>query len=168
MILTIFESIFVEICYEKSWIFKKRYFFKNSMFKHSYRDGVDPLRSALKKESRYRKFHRIPSKSNLFRAKSMFYSEFARWLFFARGAPIPLPRGDLPPHVFLPRPRSSDPTGRGWRATPRKQQHQRHDDVAQGVPCHQRVQGSSVNPFGYPPLSDIGPSKGIRERGIYT
>ena len=26
------------------------YFFKNSMFKHSYRDGVDPLRSALKKK----------------------------------------------------------------------------------------------------------------------
>ena len=35
------------------------------------------------------------------------------------------------------------------------QQQQRHDDVVQGVPCHHRVQGSSVNPFGYPPLSDI-------------
>ena len=23
-----------------------------------------------------------------------------------------------------------------------------------GVPCHHRAQGSSVNPFGYPPLSD--------------
>ena len=50
MILTIFEAIFVEICNETSRIFKKLYFFKNSMFKHSYRDGVDPLRSALKKE----------------------------------------------------------------------------------------------------------------------
>ena len=24
-----------------------------------------------------------------------------------------------------------------------------------GVPCHHRAQGSSVNPFGYPPLSDV-------------
>ena len=120
MMLTMFESIFVEICNEKSWIFKKLYFFKNSMFKHSYRDGVDPLRSALKKESPYRKFHRIPSKSNLFRAKSMFYSEFARWLFYIF---CPLPRGDLTPHVFLPRSRWSDPTGRGRRGTARKQQH---------------------------------------------
>ena len=133
--------------------FKRLYLFKNSMFKHSYRDGVDPLRSALKKESPYRKFHWIPSKSNLFRAKSMFYSEFARWLFCIF---CPLPRGDLPPHVFLPRPRWSDPTGRGRRGTTRKQQqHQRHDGVAQRPRCHHRAQGSSVNPFGYPPLSDM-------------
>ena len=25
-----------------------------------------------------------------------------------------------------------------------------------GAPCHHRAQGSSVNPFGYPPLSDLG------------
>ena len=24
-----------------------------------------------------------------------------------------------------------------------------------GAPCHHRAQGSSVNPFGYPPLSDM-------------
>ena len=36
-----------------------------------------------------------------------------------------------------------------------QQQQQRHDDVVQGVPCHHRAQGSSVNPFGYPPLSDL-------------
>ena len=33
---------------------------------------------------------------------------------------------------------------------------QRHDGVAQRPRCHHRVQGSSVNPFGYPPLSDFG------------
>ena len=42
---------------------------------------------------------------------------------FDGGTPCPLPRGDLPPHVFLPRSRSSDPTGRGRSGTPRKQQH---------------------------------------------
>ena len=31
----------------------------------------------------------------------------------------------------------------------------------QGFPCHHRAQGSLVNPFGYPPLSDIGPASGI-------
>ena len=125
------------------------------MFKHSYRDGIDPLRSALKKERPYRKFHRIPSKSNLFRAKSMLYSEFARWLFCFF---CPLPRGELPPHVFLPRSRSSDPTGRGRSGTTRKQ---RHDTVVQGPPCHHRAQGSSVNPFGCPPLSDVASNRKI-------
>ena len=67
---------------------------------------------------------------------------------------IPLPHGDLPPRVFLSRPRWSHPILRWRSGTARKHQHQ-HDDVAQGVPCHHRAQGSSVNPFGYPPLSDI-------------
>ena len=79
------------------------------MFKHSYRDGVDPLRSALKK-SPYRKFHRIPSKSNLFRAKSVFYSEFARWLFCIF---CPLPRGDVPPTFFSPGPADPIPPDEG-------------------------------------------------------
>ena len=64
---------------------------------------------------------------------------------------ISLPRGDLTLYVDLPRSCSADPTGRGRSGTTRKQ---RHHSVVQGVPCHPRAQGSSVNPFGYPPLSD--------------
>ena len=30
-----------------------------------------------------------------------------------------------------------------------------------GAPCHHRAQGSSVNPFGYPPLSDDRKREGI-------
>ena len=48
---------------------------------------------------------------------------------FDGGTPCPLPRGDLPPHVFLPRSRSSDPTGRGRRGTARKQQHNNNDTM---------------------------------------
>ena len=39
---------------------------------------------------------------------------------FKGGTPCPLPRGDLPPRAFLPRPRSSAPPGRWRRGTPRK------------------------------------------------
>ena len=131
------------------------------MFKHSYCDGVDFLRSALTKESPYRKFHRIPSKSNLFRAKSMFHSEFARWLFCARARAHTVlhflsvaARGSAPPRfspqVPLIRSHWTRAEGDGAETTT-----QRHDDVVPGVPCHHRAQGSSVNPFGYPPLSDI-------------
>ena len=34
---------------------------------------------------------------------------------------------------------------------------QQHDSVVQGPLCHHRAQGGSVNPFGYPPLSDVQP-----------
>ena len=49
-------------------------------------------------------------------------------------APSTPPRGDLPPRVFLPRSYSSDPPGRGRKATPRRQQQQQqqHDGVVQG------------------------------------
>ena len=62
------------------------------------------------------------------------------------------PRGNLPPRVFLLRPCSSNPTGRGRRGTPRKQQH---DGVAHGSRAIHRGQGVSIKPFGVTPLSLI-------------
>ena len=80
---------------------------------------------------------------------------------------IPGPRGGLTLYVFLLRSCCVYPTWLGRRGTPRKQQQQ-HDTVVQGPPCHHRAQGSSVNPFGYPPLSDDRPlCSGIGVRGIY-
>ena len=63
------------------------------------------------------------------------------------------PRGDLTLYVFLLMSCCVYPTWFGRAGTERKQQQQ-HDSVIQGPPCHHRAQGSSVNPFGYPPLSD--------------
>ena len=65
------------------------------------------------------------------------------------------PRGGLTLYVFLLRSCCAYPTWLGRAGTERKQQQ--HDSVVQGPPCHHRAQGSSVNPFGYPPLSDISP-----------
>ena len=62
-------------------------YLKNSMFKHSYRDEVEFLRSALKKGCVSWKFHQHPSKANVIRAKTMLRREFARQLFCARGRP---------------------------------------------------------------------------------
>ena len=82
----------------------------------------------------------------------------ARWYPGAgveREAACPLPRGGLTLYVFLPRSCCAYSTRLERRATPpRKQQQQQHDTVVQGPPCHNRAKGSSVNPFGYPPLSD--------------
>ena len=61
------------------------------------------------------------------------------------------PRGGLTLYVFLLKSCCVYPTWLGRAGTERKQQH---DSVVQGPPCHHRAQGSSVNPFGYPPLSD--------------
>ena len=37
------------------------------------------------------------------------------------------------------------------------------------APCHHHAQGVSVNPFGYPPLSDIGAPSGPSSKGpFYT
>ena len=75
------------------------------------------------------------------------------------------PRGGLTLCVFLLTSCCVYPTWLGRAGTERKQQH---DSVVQGPPCHHRAQGSSVNPFGYPPLSDDRPPcSGIGERGIY-
>ena len=72
--------------------------------------------------------------------------------------PSTVPRANLPPHVFLLRSCSSNPTGRGRRGTPRKQQQQQqHDGVAHGSRAIHRGQGVSIKPFGYPPLSDFPP-----------
>ena len=79
---------------------------------------------------------------------------FGHDMIVGREAALPLPRGGLTLYVFLPRSCCAYPTRLGRRATPRKQQQQ-HDTVVQGPPCHHRAQGSSVNPFGYPPLSDM-------------
>ena len=50
----------------------------------------------------------------------------------------------------------------------RARQQQQPEFVGQGPLCHHRAQGSSVNPFGYPPLSNDRPScSGIGERGIF-
>ena len=88
-----------DFCGTVSWenrAFSKKWWhlLNNSMFKHSYRDGVDPLRCALTKESPYRKFHRTPSKPAICYAH--LFCEFARWLFYIF---CPLPRRDLTPHI---------------------------------------------------------------------
>ena len=72
---------------------------------------------------------------------------------FVGKTPSPLPRGHLPPHVFLPMSCSSNPTGRCRQGTPRKQQH---DGVAHGSRAIHRGQGVSIKSFGgHPPLSDL-------------
>ena len=60
-------------------------------------------------------------------------------------------RGALDMRKLVPRPRREFSTWLGRRGTAREQQ----DVFGQGSPSHHRAQGSSVNPFGYPPLSDM-------------
>ena len=71
---------------------------------------------------------------------------------FDGGTPIPLPRGDLPPRVFLPRPRCSHPTLLWRSGTPRKHQHQ-HDGVVQGAPPTIVPRGLPLTRLGGIPLS---------------
>ena len=83
--------------------------------------------------------------------------ESLRGSCFARAPNVSLirPRGGLTLCVFLLTSCCVYPTWLGRAATERKQQD---DSVVQGPPCHHRAQGSLVNPFGYPPLSDIRPT----------
>ena len=144
---------------------------KNSIFKHSYRDEVENFRSALMKGSRSSKFYQISSKLSFIRAKTMTRREFAGGCFTRA-------RAAGPERVFDQAARGSNPvrfssyvllclshlvraSGHGEETTTQQQ----HDSVVQGPPCHHRAQGSSVNPFGYPPLSDIYPLEREKREG---
>ena len=62
--------------------------------------------------------------------------------------------GIYPPTFFSPGPADPIPPekdGAGRRGNNNTTTRWRRPEA----PCHHRVQGSSVNPFGYPPLSDI-------------
>ena len=159
---SISRPFFVFCVTEQVWIYKKWwYFLKNSMFKHSYRDEVEHFQSALMKGSRSSKFYQISSKLSFIRAKTMTRREFAGGFFSARA------RGRT--HTVAAR-RSTPP-----RFSPQAPLIPSHLTMAEGdaaetqhntpprwrrpgAPCHHRAWGSSVNPFGYPPLSDINVS----------
>ena len=76
---------------------------KNSICKHSYRDEVENVRSALMKGSRSSKFYQISSKLSFIRAKTMTRREFAGGFFPARA------RVAGPERVFDQAARGSNP-----------------------------------------------------------
>ena len=140
---------------------KNLYFFKNSMFKQSYRDGVDPLRSALKKESPYRKFHRIPSKSTFSYAKSISLASLLGgcFAFFVRCR-----AGIYPPTFFSPGPAHPIPPDEGGGG---RRGNNNTIPSCRGSSAIIAPRAVRLILSGIPLSLTIGPPKGIRERGIY-
>ena len=131
---------------------------KNSIFKHSYRDEVENFRSALMKGSRSSKFYQISSKLSFIRAKTMTRREFAGGFFPARArgrTHTVAARGSTPPRFSPQAPLIPSPLtmaeGHAAETTTTTTTRWRRARV----PCHHRAQGTLINPFGYPPLSDI-------------
>ena len=79
--------------------------------------------------------------------------------------PVRCRAGIYPPAFFFPGPVHPIPPYEGGGPRRGNTTQQRHDGVAQRPRCHHRVQGASVNPFGYPPLSDKARGKVIT---LYT
>ena len=85
-------------------------------------------------------------------------------------SPRHCPTGIYPPAFFFPGPVHLFPPGEEGRG---RRGNDTDTDTTRWrrpeAPCHHHAQGVSVNPFGYPPLSDIPipPPMGIRERGMY-
>ena len=120
--------------------------FESKKYNESRRDGFSNLRGAEKKPD-----YCLGAAKREKKKSGVEVGNVEIWHMKFVKVPIPGPRGGLTLYVFLLKSCCVYPTWFGQVATERKQQH---DSVVQGPPCHHRAQGSSVNPFGYPPLSD--------------